>query len=157
MTLNIGPIKSLMTHDVRPPPLPGQQCSNCHIVLGVSPAPACYDPTLIEECDSREGWPPPHWSPGHHAGLWLADSLPSAHTNMTHSGARVTVIGRGHTGKNILLFFKLAGARFLKYFICYSTLKYLICYASSFSNFACCEREVCGQAGWSKQLIFDRQ
>ena len=73
---------------------------------------------------------------------------------MTHSGARVTVIGRGHTGKNILLFFKLAGARFLKYFICYSTLKYLIRYASSFSNLAGKVAVRGPRPGWSKQLIF---
>ena len=78
----------------------------------------------------------------------------SPHTNMTHSGARVTVIGRGHTGKNILLFFKLAGARFLKYFICYSTLKYLIRYASSFSNLAGKVAVRGPRPGWSKQLIF---
>ena len=112
-------------------PPPWSALSNCHIVTGVS---------LLWSHTDRGMW------------LWLRSllighlvTMPGCdwsawwHTNMTHSGARVTVIGRGHTGKNILLFFKLAGARFLKYFICYSTLKYLICYASSFSNFACCE------------------
>ena len=123
-------------------PPPRSALSNCHIVLGVS---------LLWSHTDRGMW----LTPGADISLLIGQllTMPGCdwsgcwHTNMTHSGVRVTVIGRGHTGKNILLFFKLAGARFLKYFICYSTLKYLICYASSFSNFACCERsvEVCGE------------
>ena len=123
-------------------PPPRSALSNCHIVLGVS---------LLWSHTDRGMW----LTPGADISLLIGQllTMPGCdwsgcwHTNMTHSGVRVTVIGRGHTGKNILLFFKLAGARFLKYFICYSTLKYLICYASSFSNFTCCERsvEVCGE------------